>query len=96
MSLLNVRLTKADEEAIRILKRSGVEISQVVRAAIRREAEKHRPRTAEQTARLVAEIFERHPEPDEVEPRTFDVHDRRAFAAAFREHLRKRPRRQRR
>jgi len=88
VSLLNVRLTKADEEAVRILKRSRVEISAVVRAALRREADKHRPRTARFTSELLAEIFEQHPEPSKPQARGFDVHDRRAFARAFGEHLR--------
>jgi len=88
MSLLNVRLTKADEEAVRILKRSRVEISAVVRAALRQEAEKYRARSAKFTAALLAEIFEQYPEPGRAAPRDFDVHDRRAFADAFREHLR--------
>lgn len=92
MSLFNVRLTKADEEAVRILKRSRVEISTVVRAALRIEAEKHRPRTAAFTAKLLTDIFQQYPEPDQAEGRGFDVHDRRALAQAFREHLRrKRP-----
>lgn len=88
MSLLNVRLTKADEEAVRILKRSRVEISAVVRAALRNEAAKHRHRSAESTGKLLAEIFEKHPEPERIEGRTYDVHDRQAFARAFAEHLR--------
>ena len=88
MSLLNVRLTKADEEAVRILKRSQVEISAVVRAALRQEAEKYRLRSAAVTATLLAEIFEQYPEPGRAAPRDLDVHDRRAFADAFREHLR--------
>ena len=77
MSLLNVRLSKADEEAVRVLKRSRVEVSAVVRAALRAEAEKHRPRTAAFTSGLLAEIFERYPEPTGAEERPFDVHDRR-------------------
>ncbi len=89
MSLLNVRLTKIDEEAVRILKRSRVEISSVVRAALRLEAQKHRPRTAKLTADLLDELFERYPEPRQAPERRFDVHDREAFARAFREHLRR-------
>lgn len=87
MSLLNVRLTRADEEAVRILKRSRVEISTVVRAALRQEAEKHGSRTAAFTTALLREIFEQYPEPAKPTGRSFDVHDRRVFAGAFREHL---------
>ena len=88
MSLLNVRLTKADEAAVRILKRSRVQISAVVRAALRQEAEKRRPRSPAFTAALLEEIFEQYPEPDRATARGFDVHDRRAFAEAFRRHQR--------
>ena len=88
MALLNVRLTKADEEAVRILKRSRMEISAVVRAALHREADKHRPRSAASTAKLLAEIFDEYPEPASAASRVFDAHDRRAFAEAFRERVR--------
>jgi hypothetical protein len=96
MSLLNVRLTKADEESVRILKRSRVEISAVVRAALHREADKHRPRSAASTANLLAEIFDEYPEPARAASRGFDAHDRRAFAGAFRERIRGRRARRRR
>ena len=88
MSLLNVRLTKLDQDAVRILKRSGVEISAVVRDALRREAERHRPRTPASTANLLAEIFIAFPEPTSPKRGAVDVHDRRKFAKAFRDHLR--------
>jgi predicted component of type VI protein secretion system len=88
MSLLNVRLTKADEEAVRILKRLRVKISGVVRAALHREADKHRPRSAASTAKLLAEIFDEYPELAHDASRGFEAHDRRAFAEAFREHVR--------
>ena len=93
MSLLNVRLTKADEAAVRILKRSRVEVSTVVREALRREADRHRPRTAASTIELLAEIFEQFPEPDHVETRRLDPLDRRAVAKAVRARLRRRRRR---
>jgi len=92
MTLINVRLTRAEEEAVGILKRSRVEISDVVRAALRHEAEKYRPRTAAFTTRLLDEIFEQYPEPHRAIARSFDVHDRKAFARAFRKHLRVRVR----
>jgi hypothetical protein len=92
MALMNVRLTEADEEAIRILKRSRVKISDVVRAALHREAEKHRPRSAAQTSSLLERIFEEYPEPEQARDRPFDARDRRAFAEAFRKRLRRRRR----
>ena len=87
MALLNVRLSKADEEAVRILKRSRVEISAVVRAALHREADKHRERTPAQVSELVEQLFADFPEPADVPERDYDVHDRRAFAEAMRVHL---------
>ena len=87
MSLLNVRLTKADEEAVRILKRSRVEISTVVREALHREAEKHRPRSPASTTKLLAEIFDEYPD-GSTPARDYDVHDRRQFADAVQRHLR--------
>jgi Arc/MetJ-type ribon-helix-helix transcriptional regulator len=41
MKSLNVRLTAADAENIRTLRAAGVSISDVVRAAIRTEAQRH-------------------------------------------------------
>lgn len=96
MSLLNVRLTKADEEAVRILKRSRVEISAVVRAALRQEAEKHRPRRPGFASAVLEEIFEAFPEPQGPTRRAYDPHDRHAFADAMRAHLAAKSRRSRR
>jgi hypothetical protein len=87
MSLLNVRLTAADEDAVRVLKGAGVELSSVIRGALRREAERLRARTPQKTAALIDEIFQEHPEPEHPPTRSFDVRDRRAFAAAMRAHL---------
>lgn len=87
MSLINVRLGKADEEAVKVLKEARVELSSVIRAALRREAERVRARTPRKTEALVDEIFAEFPEPVDAPARSFDVHDRQAFADAAREHL---------
>src|SRR5207248_11201574 len=90
VSLFNVRLTKADEAAVRVLKRAHVEISAIVRDALHREAERHRPRSAASTAELMSDIFEAYPEPERVARRRRDVGDRRQLARHVREQLRRR------
>lgn len=88
MRTLNVRLSAEDEEAMRVLRRAGVEVSAVVRAALRTEAERLRGRTEQSARELLAKIYAEVPEPVAAPARRYDVHDRRAFAAAMRAHVR--------
>jgi Arc/MetJ-type ribon-helix-helix transcriptional regulator len=89
MPTLNVRLREEDARLVRELKASGVSISDVVRAAVRREAEQLRaPRDLDVTA-LLAEMKAIQPAPStrRTRPRV-DTTDRRAVARHIRGRLR--------
>lgn len=90
--LINVRLEADDVARVRALKESGVELSAIVRHAVRSEyARRLASRTRAGVVRTLREIYAAHP----AEPtarRTFDVHDRQAFASAMRRHLKRRQR----
>lgn len=87
MVLLNVRLTPLDEEAVKVLKAAHVELSSLIRETLHKEAAKFRGRSKASCAALVRDVFAEYPEPIKPPPPTFDVHDRREFAAAMRKHL---------
>jgi hypothetical protein len=93
--LVNVRL---DEERLRKAKRlreSGIALSDLVREAIDARFDGLRTGVKRPGADAVmTSILERHPDPPDMPPRTYDVHDGRAARAAIRR--RRAPRRGRR
>lgn len=89
MKLLNVRLDAEDSSKVQALRRQGVQISELVRCAIRSEYERRRRalRPADVES-MLQEIYAAHPVPADLPPRGFDVHDRRAFREAMARHVR--------
>ncbi len=75
--LVNVRL---DEERLRkaqTLRESGVALSDLVREAIdERFDELSGSGTAEDVRAVIERIFEQYPDPPDLPPREYDVHDR--------------------
>jgi hypothetical protein len=89
VKLVNVRLSSEDASMVAELRRDGVEISQLVRDAIRTEHGRRRRRLRPQDVdALLAAIYARHPEPAAASPRALDVRDRRAFRQAVARRLR--------
>ena len=91
MKLLNVRLNADDARLASQLREAGVEISRVVREAIRAEhgrraGRRRQPRASE----LMAAIYTAHPDPPGLRPRRYDVRDRRAARRAIVGKLRRR------
>jgi len=87
---LNVRLDAEDAHRVADLKRAGVQLSNLVRQAIRSE---HRRRIGNQQRRrraavIMAEIYAACPDPTGLSKRSYDVHDseqaRRAIAKKLR------------
>jgi hypothetical protein len=78
MKLLNVRLNEADAKIAAQLRRDGVEISTLMRQALRAEFERrHRKsRKARKPSEIIVEIIARHPTPPGTPPRDYNVHDR--------------------
>jgi hypothetical protein len=86
--LVNVRLDADRLRKARTLRERGVALSDVVREAIdERFAELRQPESQLDVRTIVRRIFEQYPDPPDLPPRDYDVHDRRAARAAI---LRKR------
>lgn len=80
VKLLNVRLGPEDESMAAALREEGVEMSSLVRDAIRTEyGRRRRKLRPEDVDGLLAEIYARHPEPEGPAKPTVDILDRRAF-----------------
>lgn len=92
MPLLNVRLTLDDARRAAELRKTGVQVSRVVREAIRVEHERRvrRSRARKSTADILGEIYAAHPDPPLAPPRGFDLRDRKAAREAIVRKLRRR------
>ncbi len=92
MPLLNVRLSADDARRAAELRRSGVQISRIVRDVIRAEHDRRvqRPRAQRRTDEILAEIYAAHPDPPRAARRTFDLRDRKAAREAILGKLRRR------
>jgi len=91
MPLLNVRLKEEDAKLVRNLRRQGVQISELVRMAIRSEHESRAVQKASRrdAATIVEKIFEDHPDTPDVRPRALDLTDRAAVRRALVKRLRR-------
>jgi hypothetical protein len=85
MGLVNVRLDAEDARRVADLRRAGVQISTIVRQAIRAEHEQRVGKRAggRAAAALLARIYADHPDTPDVQPRGYDLGDRRAVRAAL-------------
>jgi hypothetical protein len=82
--LVNVRLDAERVRKAQALRARGVPLSDVVREAIdERFAALQRPESQDDVRTIVRRIFERYPDPPDLPPRGYDVHDRRAARAAI-------------
>ena len=92
MRLLNVRLTPDDARLVAALRRAGVPISRIVRAAIRTE---HGRQTggqsrSEKPSAVMARIYAEHPDPPGTARRPINLRDRHAVRRAVARGLRRR------
>ncbi len=80
MALLNVRLTPADARLAAALREEGVQISTLVREAIRSEHARRLgvPGRRMKPSSVVADILRSLPEPPDLGPRELDTTDRHA------------------
>jgi hypothetical protein len=80
MSLLNVRLSPDDARRAAELRKAGIQISDVVREAIRAEYVRMRPATGgkRRASRIVEEILEALPDTPDVPRVAVDATDRHA------------------
>jgi hypothetical protein len=81
--LVNVRLDPERLRKAQALRKRGVALSDVVREAIdERYADVERREAPLDARTLIRRIFEEHPDPVDLPPRDYDVHDRRAARRA--------------
>jgi hypothetical protein len=90
MKLINVRLDADDARKAAALRKEGVEISSLVREAIRAEYDRRRKpkRNGRKASEIIQEIIARHPTPPGTPPRDYNVHDRHEARAAILRKLR--------
>jgi hypothetical protein len=87
--LVNVRLDEDRLRKAQRLRERGVALSDVVREAIdERFAALHMPESQPDVRTIIRGIFEQHPDPPDLPPRGYNVHDRRAARTAIRRTLR--------
>ncbi len=88
--LVNVRLDERRLERARRLRASGIALSDLVRDAIDRQYEllvgSSRGRNVEA---IMNEIYQRYPDPPDLPPRDYDIHDRHEARRAVLRNLRK-------
>lgn len=86
--LINVRLGEEHVRKVDVLRREGVVLSDLVREAIDAKYEAltagEQPYDAEE---LIERLFTAYPDPAELPPRGYDVHERRAAREAIRRRL---------
>ena len=84
MALVNVRLDGEDARRVAELRRAGVQISSIVRQAIRTQHERRVGKRAGRraAAALLTRIYADFPDTPDVKPREYDLRDRRAVRAA--------------
>ena len=92
MKLLNVRLGEDDARKVARLRQAGVQISRVVREAIRAEHDRRigRRETPRHPAEIMAEIYAAYPDPPGLPARRVDLRDRRAVRRAVLARMRRR------
>jgi hypothetical protein len=91
--LVNVRLDVDRLRKARRLRARGITLSDVVREAIDRQYDALESASPPLDAKAIARrIFEEHPDPPDLPPRGYDVHDARAARAAIRGRLGRRRR----
>lgn len=91
--LVNVRLDEEHQRKARTLREHGIALSDVLRDAIDDRFERlERPARAEEVEQFMRRIFEQYPDPPDLPPRDYDVHDRFTARAAIVKKLRRRSR----
>jgi hypothetical protein len=88
--LINVRLDADRLRKALSLRKSGIALSDVVREAIDERYEKLRTTSSKDVGGLVRRLFDEHPDPPDLPPRDYDVHDRKSARTAIVYRIRRR------
>ncbi len=90
---MNVRLDEERLRKARVLREQGLALSEVIREAIDDRFDRlNRSRKAGDIRNIVERVFERHPDPSGLPPRSYNIHDRKAARTAITEKLGRRAR----
>jgi hypothetical protein len=81
--LVNVRLDAARLRKAQTLRKRGVPLSDVVREAIDARYGQLQSTPRSDVKDVVRRIFEEHPDPQDLPPREYDVHERTAARRAI-------------
>jgi len=87
--LVNVRLDPGRIRKAQMLRERGITLSDVLRQAIDERFEAHQRDAGTRTIAVVRSVLERYPDPPDLPPRDYDVHDRRAARTAIRRSLKR-------
>ena len=85
--LVNVRLDPGRIRKAQMLRERGITLSDVLRQAIDERFEAQQRDMGARTSSVVRSVLEQYPDPPDLPPRDYDVHDRRAARAAIRRSL---------
>jgi hypothetical protein len=88
-SLINVRLDSDRLRKARALREHGIRLSDVVREAIDQRFLQLHSEPPSDAKTLIRRIFEMYPDPADLPPRGYDVHDRRSARQAILRKLRR-------
>lgn len=87
--LVNVRLDDERARKARELQKQGITLSELVREAIDQRYAALKAPVDEDVETIMARIYALYPDPPDLPPRSYDVHDREAAREAIRAHLRR-------
>ena len=88
--LVNVRLDEERLRKARMLREQGLALSDLIREAIDERFEQlNRSRKVRDVRNIIQRIFEQYPDPADLPPRAYNVHDRKASRDAILERLRR-------
>ena len=83
-------MSSEDLAKVRDLQKQGVNVSELMRDAIRAEHQRRAPRryTKRQVDAILGEIHSKYPDPKDRPPKSVNPHDRRAFREMIRNKVR--------
>lgn len=81
--LINVRLDTERLRKAQALRERGVALSDVVREAIDERFLELRSESKQDVKAIIQRMFDQYPDPPDLPPREYDVHDRRAARKAI-------------
>jgi Arc/MetJ-type ribon-helix-helix transcriptional regulator len=91
MASMSIRLSSEDLAKVRDLRKQGVNVSELLRDAVRAEHQRRTPRrhSKRDLQTILAGIYAKYPDPKDRPPKTVNPHDRHAFREMIRNKVRR-------